>query len=103
MIEAQTLPGFHPEVQAVLTYFGMFLVLYGASAAVSSAIPTYAALDASKRAYWNASVVSTLHAVLISYVGYTALMETPSFMLVHASEARLQSPLGKEAFRIFLG
>lgn len=88
----------------VFVFFLLWQVLYWAilfiSPHVSSAFPR---LDDEKgeKGYWAASLVSTVHAVVIVFVCILAFWQEPS--LFYSSDFFLQTPSSLLAMRIFLG
>lgn len=66
----------------VLPWTALWHALFWASRFASSAASeTYRSLDGPQRGYWDASVVSTTHALYVTYLATAALLETPKFLV----------------------
>ena len=87
---------------AVLPWTALWHAAFWASRLASSvASSTYGALDGPTKGYWDASVVSTLHALYVTCLSGSALAATPA--LLTTDDWTLSTPAALACSECFLG
>ena len=88
--------------QEALLYFACWQGLnFACRFFISPLFATYGSLPESEQAYWNYSLVSSIHAVVISVMAFQALAETPA--LYSSSDLMLVTPQTTITFKVFWG
>eukprot|EP00924_Labyrinthula_sp_SR-Ha-C_P013453 maker-scaffold_5-snap-gene-3.40-mRNA-1 protein AED:0.00 eAED:0.00 QI:158/1/1/1/0/0/2/1068/265 len=96
-----------PGISPILAWFTFFHVLFWICRVIFPfSSQTYRTLNFEKKCFWSASVVSTIHAIIISLFAAKIVFfntEQPNFSSLHGSNIFTKSSESSIAITIFLG